>query len=190
MPNTFKMKQRKYYEGTLVKLQPSNGSNTNTFADGVLRLCSISSSKEMDEYVVLQSQMYQEIFKGKKIDADDDHKRLSVVKICCGGKTIHRAYRSEPAKGFNKGHVALSTNSIYLLSQGKELPPGTKVCLSKGSKWIFYWDNPNAAVRMSFRIGTIGIVVSLIGINLTNIFDGISCLIHHIICLLQCGGCY
>ena len=183
------MKQRKYYEGTLVKLLPSNGSNTNTLADGVLRLYSISSSKEMDEYVVLQSQMYQEIYKGKKIDAGDDHKRLSVVKICCGGKTIHRAYRSESAKGFNKEYVALSTNSIYLLSQGKELPPGSKVCLSKGSKWKFYWDHPNAAVRMSFRIGIIGIVVSLIGINLTNIFRCITYLINHISCLIQYGSC-
>ena len=163
------MKQSNCYEGTLVKILPSNGSNTNSYVDGVLRLSSISSSKEMDEYVVLQSQMYQEIFKGKKIDAGDNHKRLSVVKICCEGKSIHRAFRSESAKDFAKGYVALSTNSIYLLSKGKELPPGCKVYLNKGSWWKYYWDNPNAAVRMSFRIGIIGIIISLIGANLMSI---------------------
>ena len=163
------MKQSNCKEGTLVKILPSNGSNTNSYDDGVLRLSSISSSKEMDEYVVLQSQMYQEIFKGKKIDAGDNHKRLSVVKICCEGKSIHRAFRSEFAKDFTKGYVGLSTNSIYQLSKGKELPPGTKVCLSKGCWWKYYWDNPNAAVRMSFRIGIIGIIISLIGANLMSI---------------------
>ena len=53
----------------------------------------------------------------------------------------------------------------------------------------FKKDHPNAAVRMSFRIGIIGIVVSLIGINLTNIFRCITYLINHISCLIQYGSC-
>lgn len=162
------MKLSNCEEGTLVKILPSNDSNTNSYSDGVLRLSSISSSKEMDEYVVLQSQMYNKIFKRKKINADDNHKRLSVVKIVCNGKSIHRAFRSETAKDFIKDYVALSTNSIYLLSQQKELPIGSKVYLSKGCWWMYYWDNPNAAVRMSFRIGIFGIIFTLIGINVIN----------------------
>lgn len=129
----------------------------------------------MDEYVVLQSNMYQKIFKKKKINADDNHKRLSVVKICCNGKSIHRAFRSESTKDFTQDFVGLSTNSIYLLSQEKELPTGSKVYLSKGSWWMYYWNNPNAAVMMSFRIGVIGIIITLIGVNLTHFLQLIKC---------------
>lgn len=49
-------------EGTLVKILPSNGS-PNSFNGKELRLSSISSSKEMDEYVVMQSHMYKQIFR-------------------------------------------------------------------------------------------------------------------------------
>lgn len=40
---------------------------------------------------------------------------------------------AESTKDFNKGFVGLSTHSIYMLSQEKELPAGTKIYLSKGS---------------------------------------------------------
>ena len=181
------MKKSKCEEGLLVKILPSNGSATNSFDGSTLRMSSISSPKEMDEYVVLQSKMYKEIFKNKKINADDDHKRLSVVKICYAGKSIHRAFYSASAEGFNQQYVGLSTNSIYLLSHEKELEVGSKVCLSKGSVWRFYWDNPNAAVRMAFRIGVIGIVITLIGVNLTNICTCISNFADWISCMIHCN---
>lgn len=179
------MKMCKCEEGTLVKILPSNGS-PNSFNGEELRLSSISSSKEMDEYVVMQSQMYEKIFKKRKIKSSDRQKRLSIVKICCNGKSIHRAFRSESTKDFNKGFVGLSTHSIYMLSQEKELAKGTKVYLSKGSWWMYYWNNPNSAVMMSFRIGVIGILITLIGVNLTNLFQCFKYLIHWISCLLAC----
>ena len=141
------MKMCKCEEGTLVKILPSNGSTINSFNGNELRLSSISSSKEMDEYVVLQSQMYQNIFKKKRIQSNNRQKRLSIVKICCNGKSIHRAFRSESTKDFTQGYVGLSTHSIYLLSQDKELSTGSKVYLSKGSWWMFYWNNPNGSMK-------------------------------------------
>ena len=174
------MKMCKCKEGSLVKILPSKGSTSNSFDGNTLSLSSISSATEMDEYVVLESHLYQDIFKKKKIDADNNHKLLSIVKICCDGKTIHRAYRSLPVENFTKQYVALSPNSIYLLSTGATLQPNSKVYLSKGCMWKFYWEHPNGAVRMSFRIGVIGIVSTLIGVNLTNICDCISWLIGHV----------
>ncbi len=157
------MKQCKCKKGLLVKIAPSNGSNTNSFNNNTLSISSISSPKEMDEYVVLESHMYEEIFKGKKNQASNDHKRLSVVKICSNnGKSIHRAFYSVPAKDFTGKYVALTSNSIYLLSDGPELSLGSELYLSKGSKWVFYWNHPNAAVRMSFRIGVLGILITIV----------------------------
>jgi len=163
------MKMCQSQEGTLVKILPSNSSNTNSFDGNVLCISGISSSKEMDEYVVLESHMYQKIFKSKKIHADDAHKRLSIVKISCNGKSIHRAFYSVPAKDLTQDYVALSTKSIYLLSKEKSLSLGSKVYLSRGSIWKFYWNHPIAAVWMSFRMGIFGILFTLIGVNLTNI---------------------
>ncbi len=157
------MKLCKCTKGTLVKIVPSNGTDTNSFNNNTLSISSISSPKEMDEYVVLESHMYEKIFKGKKNQASDDHKRLSVVKICSNnGKSIHRAFYSISAKDFASGYVALTSNSIYLLSNGPEVPPGSEVYLSKGSKWVFYWNHPNAAVRMAFRIGVLGILFTIV----------------------------
>lgn len=183
------MKMHQCPEGKLVKILPSATSNTNTFDGNVLGIASISSSKEMDEYVVLESHMYQKIFKGKKVNADDNHKRLSVVKICCNGKSIHRAFYSVSAKGFTKEHVALSTKSIYLLSSSNVLPTGSQVYLSKGCWWMFYWEHPNAAVRMSFRMGILGVFCTLIGINLTHICYYFTAFVKWISCNIHCYGC-
>jgi len=47
---------------------------------------------------------------------------------------------------------------------------------------MYYWNNPNSAVMMSFRIGVIGILITLIGVNLTNLCQCVKCLIHWISC--------
>ena len=148
--------------GKLVKILPAGNSDSNTFDADTLRLTGISSPRELDEYVVLESHMYKDIFGESKISAKRSRKRLSIVKICYNGKTIHRAYLSTPAKGFGKNHVALTPNSIYELSQGESIPLQTDVTLGRGCWWKYYWSNPNAAVRMSFRVGVIGIITTIL----------------------------
>lgn len=149
-------------KGKLVKILPAGLSNTNSFSNDTLFLGRITSPRELDEYVVLESHMYQEIFKVKKLSASDSRKRLSIVKICYGGRSIHRAYLSAPAGGFTKEHVALTPNSIYELSPGEKIPLLSELTLTKGCWWKFYLNHPNAAVRMSFRIGVIGILFTII----------------------------
>ena len=147
--------------GKLVKILPANGSTSNIFTVDTLRLSNISSPKELDEYVILQSSMYKKIFREKKINVSKSKKRLSVVKICYEGRSIHRAYLSVSAKDFDSDYVALTPNSIYELSSEKNIMPLSKVTVCKGCVWKYYWNNPNAAVRMSFRIGIIGIIASV-----------------------------
>ena len=149
-------------KGKLVKILSAGNSGTNTFDVDILRLTGISSPRELDEYVVLESHMYKDIFGERKISAKRSRKRLSIVKICYNGKSIHRAYLSMPAKGFGKDNVALTPNSIYELSQGETIPLLTEVSLGRGCWWKYYWSNPNAAVRMSFRVGVIGIVFTIL----------------------------
>ncbi|MBO5631411.1 MAG: hypothetical protein J5965_20280 [Aeriscardovia sp.] len=148
--------------GKLVKILPAGLSNSNSFNNDTLLLSRITSPRELDEYVVLESHMYKYIFDGKKISASQSRKRLSIVKISYCGKSIHRAYLSAPAEGFSKEYVALTPNSIYELSSGEKIPLLSELSLSKGCWWKYYMDHPNAAVRMSFRIGLIGILFTII----------------------------
>ena len=157
--------------GELVKILPANGSTSNHLDVDTLRICNISSPKELDEYVVFQSSMYGKIFGEKKIKASNSKKRLSIVKICYEGRSIHRAYLSASAKDFDKDYVALTPNSIYELSSEKAIVPLSKVTVCKGCVWKFYWNNPNAAVRMSFRIGIIGIIASVMAAFLFTMFS-------------------
>ncbi len=148
--------------GELVKILPAKASSSNIFDVDTLHLSNISSPKELDEYVVLQSSMYERIFGEKKINVSRSRKRLSIVKICYEGRSIHRAYLSVSAKDFDKEYVALTPNSIYELSSEKAITPLSKVTVCKGCVWKYYWNNPNAAVRMSFRIGMISIMLTLL----------------------------
>ena len=153
-------------ERSLLKILPDSKSATNYLDKDTLRIANIVSSKEYDEYVVLHSSMYKAIFGEKKAEARRAKKQLSVVKICYEGRSIHRAYRSIPAEDFGKDYVGLTPNSIYELCRGSSKTP-KKVYVSKGSWWLYYWHNPVAAVRMSFRIGIIGILFTVVTFIIT-----------------------
>lgn len=155
-----------YREANLVKILPDSKSVSNYLDKDTLRVANIVSSKEYDEYVILHSSMYKAIFGEKKAEARRAKKQLSVVKICYEGRSIHRAYRSVSAKDFGKDYVSLTPNSIYELCQNSSEPP-KKVSISKGSWWLYYWHNPVAAVRMSFRIGIIGILFTVVTFIIT-----------------------
>jgi len=150
-----------YREANLVKILPDSKSVSNYLDKDTLRVANIVSSKEYDEYVVLHSSMYEAIFGEKKAKAKRSKKLLSVVRICYEGKSIHRVYRSLPAKDFGKDFAALTPNSIYELCQDSSEAP-KKVSVSKGCWWMYYWYNPVAAVRMSFRVGVVGILFTII----------------------------
>lgn len=152
----------KCFPGKLVKILPAGLSNPTSFDTDTLSISNITSPKELDEYVMLESHMYQIIFGETKLSASSSRKRLSIVRISYGGKSIHRAFRAATAKGFGKEYVALTPSSIYELSQGSEIPSLSELTIGKGCRWLYYWNHPNAAVRMSFKIGIIGICFTII----------------------------
>lgn len=164
----------------LIKILPAGSASSNSLKDDVLRLTGISSPRELDDYVVLESHMYKEIFGEKKITAKGSHKRLSVVKICYDGQSIHRAYLSCSTEGFGKDFVALTPNSIYELSKNAAIPLGTEVTLSRGCRLLFYFYHPNAAVRMSFRIGILGIIATIVFSNEYEIWYMIKAMVNYL----------
>ena len=151
----------------LVKILPDSKSASNYLDKDTLRIANIFSSKEYDEYVVLHSSMYEAIFGEKKAKAKRSKKQLSVVRICYEGKSIHRAYRFVPAKDFGKDCVALTPNSIYELCSYNTSDAQKEISVSKGCWWMYYWHNPVAAVRMSFRVGIAGILFTVVTFLIT-----------------------
>ena len=146
----------------LIPILSADKPGSNRIDEDVLLIQGITSPRELNEYVILESSMYRTLFGKKKIASNRSRKRLSIVKISYGGRSIHRAYRSIPARNFTKDYVGLTPDSISELSDGTGIPALSEVTLGKGCWWNYYWEHPNAAVRMSFRMGIFSISISII----------------------------
>lgn len=146
----------------LIPILSAGNEGCSRIDEDVLLIQGILSPQELNEYVILESSMYRVLFGEKKIASSRSRKRLSIVKISYEGRSIHRAYRSISARDFTKDYVGLTPASIYELSDGNVIPALSKVTLSKGCWWNFYWEHPNAAVRISFIMGVIGITISIL----------------------------
>lgn len=146
-------------ETTLLKILPANDEcNKADLKNNVLRIACINASNELDEYVILERSMYKKIFCKHKNKSSNAKKRLSIVKISYNGKSIHRAYRSFSINNFSSDYVALTPNSMDLLSVEVSKP----VTLSRGCWLKFYWYHPYSATRISFRTGVLAIAISIL----------------------------
>lgn len=137
---------------------------------GDIQVGSVDYITEMDDCIVMESSAYAQIF-GKPRQRDCDcRKRLAVVKVSCNGKSIHRAFRAEPAQGFTNNYVALTSNSIRLLSDrdfdlaGKD--KDLVVDISKGSSFLYYWNHPFHATRISMRLGFPSLIIGIVSLIL------------------------
>ena len=150
----------------VVTILPDSSASMNYFEGNVLRLISINSASDIDGEVLMTSHSFEDVFGTEKKTADNFLKQLPIVKICANGKKIHRAYRGVSVKGFNKELVALSPNSIMLLNDNNGVEP-EKVELSEGSILPFYWYHPDKAIRLSFKIGLISLLMGIISIAIS-----------------------
>lgn len=140
------------------------------------------SPSEYDDKVIVHGDLYKDenLFKHPRYSSytTDSNKLLSVIKISTpNGKSIYRAYLGKKGvKGFYKNMVALSPNSIRLLTEkdGKEDPKTIdSVIISRGSKFMYFWNHPYHATRISMRLGVWSIVLAVSGI----LISCISCII-------------
>lgn len=148
---------------TVTKVLPDSSAAKNYFTNNVLRLISINNASDVDGEVLMTSNCYNDVFGMRKKNADDSKKRISIVKITANGKSIHRSYKGVSATGFNSDIVALSPNSIMLLNDNEGKEP-LKVELSEGSRLPFYWYHPDKAVRFSFKLGLISLLMGFVSI--------------------------
>ena len=102
---------------------------------------------------------YEKIFLVKKKNTSQTKQRLSVVKISHGKRTIYRQYagRSIP---ISTDSIGLSPNAWQQLCLDND--PNKEVVVSEGCSFPFYWYHSNSANRVSFRLGIIAIVFTVL----------------------------
>lgn len=114
---------------------------------------------DIDSKVLIHSQDYVRIFGAKKRDLPTYRKRLCIVKITSRtGCSIYRECVAHPLN--TERCAAVSKRSLALLDLEYENKP--LVDITKGNPWLFYWNHPIHATRISVRLGVVGIGVSII----------------------------
>ena len=122
------------------------------------------SMLDIEGQAVFCSSAYKNIFGDNKRNQLQSKQRLSVVKITNkeNRRSIYRVYRSASIKGLDSNTVMLSPAALQEL----DIDDCTdkSVSVSRGCRWAFYRNHPNAATRISFRIGMWGVSVGLLSI--------------------------
>lgn len=135
-------------------------SSNSTQTGAVLQLPPGELPRDYDDVAFLNNRTYSAIFGEKRADSSNEKKLLSVVKITCDGKSIHRAYRC--SANMKKKSVALTQNSQRLLFGS--LTNADYVTISKGSKFIYFWNHPFHATRISMRLGVYSVALAIVSI--------------------------
>lgn len=147
-------KKNKGSEYTVYKALPN--SNSKQF----VILCH-DRDLDTESKALFCSDSYRVIFGQTKKRSNQQRQRLSVVKIKCGKRKIYRSFQARSITSLNKDSIGLSPNACQEL--GIE-PNGEKVSVRKGCSWGYFWNHPNSATRVSFRIGLPSLFVGLISL--------------------------
>lgn len=121
--------------------------------------------------VIMTKEAYKDIFKIDREKACSFRKHLSVVRIRytdADGKrhSIFRRYWPYNQKEDFEGKLAVSTHSLLFLKEGLDSPLGHKVEVKRSWAFNFYFNHPNDAVRCSFFLGLLSILLALLSIVL------------------------
>lgn len=147
-------KKNKGAEYTVYKALPK--SNSNQF----VILCH-DRDLDTESKALFCSRSYQDIFGQTKKNSKQKRQRLSVIRIQYGKRKIYRSFQTRGITGLNEDCIGLSPNACQEL--GIE-PNGEKVSVRKGCSWGYFWNHPNSATRVSFRIGLPSLFVGLISL--------------------------
>ena len=120
--------------------------------------------------VFLSKDDYMAIFKKEARNASRSAKKLSVVKVSfkSNGKkrSVHRRFDTVREFEEYKGkYAAVNYSTLRELTMDEpESLRGKEVELSKGCKLCYYWNNPIAPIRASFRLGVISLILGAVSV--------------------------
>ncbi len=153
---------------------PKNGQQKLNEVVGCNIYSEICGKLDLEDTVYMSSGAYQEIFGKARKEMCRSMKQLSVVKISNpdSGEVIYRKYEYNPSfNGVGDDMIVLHPASIRELAsdEGNSSLVGKEVDVSRGCCFLYFWNHPFHATRISMRLGVISILMAVLSI-LTSIF--------------------
>lgn len=142
------------------------------------RVLYVEDVESFQDTIVLHSSSFKNVFNIPKYQYFQKwynfSRRCPVVKISYGNRTIYRRVELLSVSGFKQHYAGLTNKSLGELSQiiydnkgnNKSDKPkkGSRITIKPGSTLLYYWQHPNSATRMSFRIGLPSLIISIVSL--------------------------
>lgn len=150
---------------------PKNGERLENTVDGVNIYTDLCGRLDMEDSVYMIPKAFPELFGVTRSASRSQIKRLAIVRIDNeeSGKKIYRKYEYNPIfKGISENMIALHPASIRELAKGSNSEVvGKELSVSKGCSFMYYWNHPFHATRISMRLGFISIALAFLSIVIT-----------------------
>lgn len=127
---------------------------------------SLSYIEDHQDIAWFNNRQYAEIFKIKR-SLDHPNKLIAVVRLRYKSRIIRRRYMCDQTLSLSDDRVGLTSESIRILFDDKTDPSQKFITISKGNIWdvfMYYWNHPFHATRISFKVGFISILVGILSL--------------------------
>lgn len=168
--NPQKMKTKNLMKLIALNFPPRNADYELNRVVGCNIYTELCGEVSQEDSVYMSSKSYNSVFGENRRDAPRRMKRLSVVKITPkdSGYPIYRKYVCNPYfQSLEDNQVALNPASIREMCGGGQNNSdlvGGDVVVSKGNFFMYYWNHPFHATRISMKLGVASILLALISI--------------------------
>lgn len=127
--------------------------------------------------VYTSNDIYKKIFGHNKNDEKSFLKKNRIVKIKSidTNKTIYRLWKGSPFPAKSKNILYVDKNAKYELIFNKNSNK-SKIQLSKGSVFAFYWNHFDNSTRVSYKLGFWSVILGIISLALGFLSILLSCL--------------
>lgn len=150
----------------------NSGKSHSTNDSNFIVLNEYDDLDSFHDKVVLYSSWYHKIFKIYFSECGNTPWKRGIVKIKSGSdpkkmRTIYRMFQGSNLKGVEKNIIGLTGTSMNILDNPKEVLENN---LSKGSKFCFYWQHPQHYVRVSFKLGVVSVLLTIVSLVIGILF--------------------
>lgn len=192
------MKQAKnsnYQTFDVAIILPLRGeTDKQKYKDGKLYLNTVDNYQDA---VVMFNKSFEKIFGVPKYQyfqrKCNFSRRLPIVRVSYKDRSIYRRMELLSVNDFKSEYAALTYKSLGELSRIEKDENGeirmdrpddkSKVRITKGCSFLYYWQHPNSATRVSFRIGLPSLIISTISLFCSLPICKLLCKICEIICM-------
>lgn len=111
------------------------------------------------ESAYLHSSYYKKIFDGT-LKNTNRRKRFVKITNVESGKSIWRTLRGVPTGALSQGILYVNSDGRFILEGSSS--ETTKLTIKKSCWLPYYWNTDNTAARVSFKMGFVSLVISIV----------------------------